>query len=80
MDELLFEIGQDALREVTSDSGYCWWLSLEELGGVGVTQAHGEWIIKVSESLGPKVLTASYYTERRFSDHAPLIVDYDIEL
>ena len=83
MDELLFEIGyRDALREVTSDSGYySWWPSLEELGGVGADP--GAWRVDyqiVSESLGPKVLTASYYTERRFSDHAPLIVDYDIEL
>lgn len=82
MDELLTDVGyRDALREVSRDEGYhSWWPSHEDLG----TQADpGAWRVDyqiVSEQLAPKVMSAAIYTERRFSDHAPVIVDYDLEL
>jgi exonuclease III len=34
----------------------------------------------VSPALGAAVRSAAIYKRRRFSDHAPLIVDYDWEL
>ncbi len=34
----------------------------------------------VTPGLGDAVRSASIYTEQRFSDHAPLIIDYDLEL
>lgn len=72
---------RDALREVSAEGGYySWWPTEDDLGQ---HDDLGAWRVDyqiTSAALGPKVLTASYYTERRFSDHAPLIVDYDIEL
>lgn len=82
MDELLGPTGyRDALREVSRDDGYhSWWPTHDDLG----TKADpGAWRVDYqicSEQLAPKVLTASIYTERRFSDHAPVIVDYDLDL
>jgi len=32
----------------------------------------------VSKTLAGKARAASIYTERRFSDHAPLIMDYQL--
>jgi exodeoxyribonuclease-3 len=33
----------------------------------------------VSPDLGAKVRDARIYTKRRFSDHAPLTMDYDVD-
>ena len=82
MNQIITNIGyKDALRQVDKEGGYfSWWPDLHELN---VSEDPGAWRVDyqiVSEALGPKVLTASYYTERRFSDHAPLIVDYDLDL
>lgn len=71
----------DTLREVTREGGYySWWPTRD---GLGVDVDPGAWRVDyqlASQVLAGKVLTAAFYTERRFSSHAPLIVDYDIEL
>lgn len=82
MSQMLENLGyRDALRQVDRNGRYfSWWPDMHALN---MAEDPGAWRVDyqiTSESLGPKVLTASYYTEKRFSDHAPLIVDYDVEL
>jgi exodeoxyribonuclease-3 len=67
----------DAFREVnTEPDQYTWWSNRGQARAKNVG-----WRIDyqvVSKTLAGKARAASIYTGERFSDHAPLIMDYDI--
>ena len=78
MDRLFGPAGYvDAFREVRPQAGlYTWWSNR----GQARTNNVG-WRIDyqvVSRSLAGKAHAASIYTRARFSDHAPLTMDYDL--
>jgi len=80
MDELFGKGGFiDAFREVNSNpEQYTWWSNR----GQALTKNVG-WRIDyqvVTPGLRNKVRDAAIYKDERFSDHAPLTVDYDWEL
>ncbi len=69
----------DAFRCVSRDSDeYTWW---PDVSGDG---KHGDgWRVDyqlVSEHLGRRIEYGAIYTGRRFGSHAPVIIDYDLEL
>jgi exodeoxyribonuclease-3 len=78
MDELFGPAGYvDAFREVRPEPDlYTWWSNR------GQARAHNVgWRIDyqvVSAKLAGKARAGSIYKEKRFSDHAPLIMDYDL--
>jgi exodeoxyribonuclease-3 len=78
LDELFGPAGYvDAFREVRPEPDlYTWWSNR------GQARAHNVgWRIDyqvVSRTLAGKARAASIYKEKRFSDHAPLIMDYDL--
>lgn len=79
MTELFSEAGYvDAFREVNQeDEQYTWWSNR----GAAWEKNVG-WRIDyqvISEGLRDSVRDASIYKRKRFSDHAPLIMDYDFE-
>jgi exodeoxyribonuclease-3 len=68
----------DAFRAVHPDqpNRYTWWSNRGQAWSKNVG-----WRIDyhiVSPSLKPAIGDAWIYTDERFSDHAPLIIDYDI--
>jgi len=78
MDQLFGPAGYvDAFREVRTGPGlYTWWSNRGQARANNVG-----WRIDyqvVSGSLAGKARRASIYKERRFSDHAPLTMDYDL--
>ncbi|HEV2230231.1 MAG TPA: exodeoxyribonuclease III [Steroidobacteraceae bacterium] len=78
MDRLFGPAGYvDAFREVRKGPHlYTWWSNRGQARAKNVG-----WRIDyqvVSGSLAGKARAASIYKERRFSDHAPLIMDYDL--
>jgi len=78
MDRVLGPAGYvDAFREVRGGPGlYTWWSNRGQARANNVG-----WRIDyqvVSGSLAGKARAASIYKERRFSDHAPLTMDYDL--
>jgi exodeoxyribonuclease-3 len=79
LDKLFDELGFiDAFREVNQeDEQYTWWSNRGQSWAKNVG-----WRIDyqlISDSLKGKVKSASIYKEERFSDHAPLIIDYDLQ-
>lgn len=75
----VFELGYvDAFREVNPEPDqYTWWSNRGQAWAKNVG-----WRIDyqiVSPRLKGKVKSAAIYKEERFSDHAPLTMDYDIE-
>jgi len=66
----------DAFRLVTQEAGqYTWWSNRGQAWAKNVG-----WRIDyqiVTASLKDKVKTATIYKDERFSDHAPLLMDYD---
>ncbi len=78
MDELFGNEGWgDAFRLVNQDAGqYTWWSNR------GQAWANNTgWRIDyhvISGNLKEAVTDASIYKDQRFSDHAPLIIDYDL--
>ncbi len=68
----------DALRVVNKEPDvYTWWSNRGRAWDNNVG-----WRIDyqvVSQDLMPKIQAASVYKQQRFSDHAPLIVEYDIK-
>ena len=80
MDTLFGEMGYvDAFRVVNQqEHQYTWWSNR------GQAWANNTgWRIDyqvITPKLAPLVRTASIYKDERFSDHAPLIIDYDYEL
>lgn len=78
MDRLFGPAGYvDAFREVRPEPDlYTWWSNRGQARANNVG-----WRIDyqvVSGSLAGKVRAASIYRKKRFSDHAPLIMDYDL--
>ncbi len=78
MDRLFGPAGYvDAFREVRPGPGlYTWWSNRGEARAKNVG-----WRIDyqvVSATLAGRARAASIYKRRRFSDHAPLIMDYDL--
>jgi len=67
----------DAFRVVnTQPDQYTWWSNRGRAWDKNVG-----WRIDyhvVSSDLDDKIIKASIYKDQRFSDHAPLIIDYDI--
>jgi exodeoxyribonuclease-3 len=67
----------DAFRELRPEPHlYTWWSNRGQARANNVG-----WRIDyqvVSGTLAGKVRTASIYRKKRFSDHAPLIMDYDL--
>jgi len=78
MDVLFDTVGMvDAFREINQEENqYTWWSNR----GQAWTKNVG-WRIDyqvVSPSLSEKIVSAEIYKEKRFSDHAPLTMVYDI--
>ncbi len=69
----------DAFREVdTAPKRYTWWSNFP-----GAFQNNLGWRIDyqlLTPGLAGSVRAASIYTDERFSDHAPLTIDYDMTL
>ena len=79
MDKLFDEAGYvDAFRVVDQQAEqYTWWSNRGQAWAKNVG-----WRIDyqvISESLADKVTAASIYKRKRFSDHAPLTIDYSID-
>jgi len=80
LDELFDELGfVDAFRVVNQQPDqYTWWSNRGRAWEKNVG-----WRIDyqvVTPGLRSKVKGASVYKDQRFSDHAPLVMDYDVEL
>ena len=78
LDKLINEVGYvDAFRLVNQEEGqYTWWSNRGK-----AWDNNTGWRIDyqmITPDLKDKVINASIYKNERFSDHAPLIVDYDI--
>ncbi len=79
MDELFERTGySDAFRLVNDKPDqYTWWSNRGQAWDNNVGWRLDYQVI--SDTLAPSVTGAKIYKEKRFPDHAPLIVDYDIE-
>lgn len=80
MDRLFDELGYvDAFRVVNqAPEEYTWWSNRGQAWAKNVG-----WRIDyqvVTPAIASKITGASIYREQRFSDHAPLLIDYDIIL
>lgn len=80
LDTLFDEVGfVDAFRELNQEAEqYTWWSNRGQAWAKNVG-----WRIDyhiVSANLRDKLLRAEIYKEQRFSDHAPLILDYNLNL
>ncbi|MFB3101527.1 MAG: exodeoxyribonuclease III, partial [Gammaproteobacteria bacterium] len=78
MDRLFDSVGMvDAFREINQlEDQFTWWSNRGQAWAKNVG-----WRIDyqiVSPGLSGKVTSAEIYKEERFSDHAPLIMEYDI--
>ncbi len=78
MDQLLGNMGfVDAFREVNQEPDqYTWWSNRGQARAKNVGWRIDYQII--SPLLKNKVKMASIYTEQQFSDHAPLLIDYEM--
>lgn len=79
MDELFEGTGySDAFRLVNDKPDqYTWWSNRGQAWDNNVGWRLDYQVI--SDALAPSVTGAKIYKEKRFSDHAPLIIDYDVE-
>ena len=80
MDELFGRVGFiDAFREVDPrPEQYTWWSNRGQAWAKNVG-----WRIDyqvATPGIGQRVTATRIYKDKRFSDHAPLIMDYDYEL
>ncbi len=80
MDELFDDVGMvDAFRVLNQESEqYTWWSNRGQSWAKNVG-----WRIDyqvISPTLRERVIRVDVYKEQRFSDHAPLIIEYDLEL
>jgi exodeoxyribonuclease-3 len=69
----------DAFRAVNQDPHHYTWWSNRGRAWANNTGWRIDYQV-VSATLGPRVRAAAIYKRRRFSDHAPLTIDYDWEL
>lgn len=79
MDGVLGDLGWvDAFRVVNQERGqYSWWSNFQN-----AFERNNGWRIDyqlITPSLRGHVQSASIYRDRRFSDHAPVTVEYDVE-
>jgi exodeoxyribonuclease-3 len=80
MDQLFGKAGYvDAFREINPEPDqYTWWSNRGQAWAKNVG-----WRIDyhvVTPALGPTVQAANIYKKERFSDHAPLTIDYALEI
>lgn len=80
LDRLFDEVGMiDAFRVINQEPDqYTWWSNFGR-----AYEKNVGWRIDyqiISPSLKEKITSVSIYKEQKFSDHAPLIIDYDYEL
>jgi len=80
LDNLFNKLGMvDSFRVVNQEAEqYTWWSNRGQAWAKNVG-----WRIDyqiVTPGLKDKIRTASIYKDERFSDHAPLIIDYDLKL
>ncbi len=78
MDRLFDSVGMvDAFREINQqEDQFTWWSNRGQAWAKNVG-----WRIDyqvVSPALSGKIISAEIYKEERFSDHAPLIMEYNI--
>ena len=78
LDELYYELGFiDAFRMVNQEADqYSWWSNRGQARAKNVG-----WRLDchvISSGLRNKVMSAEIYTDQNFSDHAPVILDYNI--
>ena len=80
MDALYDDVGYvDAFRVVNQEAEqYTWWSNRGESWAKNVGWRLDYQVI--TPALAPMVAGASIYKKARFSDHAPLIMDYNCEL
>ena len=78
LDELYYELGFiDAFRMVNQDADqYSWWSNRGQARAKNVGWRLDYHVI--SSGLRNKVMSAEIYTDQNFSDHAPVILDYNI--
>ena len=78
LDELYYELGFiDAFRIVNQEAGqYSWWSNRGQARAKNVGWRLDYHVI--SPGLQDKVISAEIYTAQNFSDHAPVILDYNI--
>jgi len=78
LDELYYELGFiDAFRMVNQDADqYSWWSNRGQARAKNVGWRLDYHVI--SPGLQDKVISAEIYTAQNFSDHAPVILDYNI--
>ena len=78
LDELYYELGFiDAFRMVNQEADqYSWWSNRGQARAKNVGWRLDYHVI--SPGLQDKVLSAEIYTAQNFSDHAPVILDYNI--
>jgi exodeoxyribonuclease-3 len=79
MDKLFDSVGMvDAFREINQqEDQYTWWSNRGQAWAKNVG-----WRIDyqiVTPGLSGKIVSAEIYKEERFSDHAPLTIEYDIQ-
>lgn len=80
LDELFDQVGMvDAFRVINQEPDqYTWWSNFGK-----AYERNVGWRIDyqiISPSLREKVKSVAIYREQKFSDHAPLIIDYDFDL
>ncbi len=80
MDDLFGSVGMvDSFREVNQEADqYTWWSNRGQAWAKNVG-----WRIDyqvVTPGLKDKIKSVSIYKDERFSDHAPLITDYDLDI
>ena len=80
LDELYDEVGYvDSFRLVnTEEDQYTWWSNRGQAWANNVGWRLDYQV--VTPKLADKVLSADIYTQQRFSDHAPQIMEYDVQI
>lgn len=80
LDKVYGELGYvDAFRVVNQQpEQYTWWSNRGQAWKKNVGWRLDYQV--VTPDVGRRVVGASIYTARRFSDHAPLVMDYDLEI
>jgi exodeoxyribonuclease-3 len=78
LDQLFGDVGYvDGFREInTQPDQYTWWSNRGQAWANNVGWRIDYQIL--SPGLRGSVLSASIYKKKRFSDHAPLVMDYDL--
>jgi len=79
-DRIIDDLGLvDAFRVINQEAGqYTWWSNFGH-----AWENNTGWRIDyeiVTKNLKPKITAANIYKDLRFSDHSPLIIDYDYKL